>query len=443
MIWLELVILLACIVVGARLGGIGLGAVAGIGLIIFVFVLGAPPGGPPGAVLGMIIAVVTALAIMQSAGGLDYLVLLAQRILRRNPQYITFLAPLVTYVLVAACGTQHVVYALLPVIAETSRKAGVRPERPLSISVIAAQHGLIASPISAVTVALLALLTPLGVTLPKILIVIVPATLIAVMIGALSVYWRGKPLEADQMQPVETADGKPTGGELEELAGSALNRARGSTLVFLAGIIFVVLLGVFEDMRPEYRVMVEGVQQYDQVGMAAAIMIIMLGVAGLILIFFKANPEKAMKGSIMKGGITAVICILGVAWLGSSFFEHNREFIVGGISGLINEYPWIYALGLFVLSIMLFSQAATVVTLMPVAVAAGMSAGLLVGLYPAVNGLFVLPTYGTVLAAVSFDQTGTTRIGKYLLNHSFMIPGLVTTASAVVLALLFSSLVGL
>ncbi len=443
MIWLELAILLACIVIGARFGGIALGAVAGIGLIIFVFVLGAPPGGPPAAVLGMIIAVITALATMQAAGGLDYLVLLAQKVLRRNPQNITFLAPLVTYVLVAACGTQHVVYAILPVIAETARKAGVRPERPMSISVIAAQHGLIASPISAVTVAVLGVLAPMGVSLPKILIVIVPSTLIAVMVGALSVAWRGKPLEDEDLPQTEAAETRSTGGELAELEGSALTRARGSTLVFLAGIVFVVLLGIFDEMRPEYRILVEGVQQYDQVDMAAAIMIIMLGVAGFIMIFFKASPEIAMKGSIMKGGMTAVISILGVAWLGSSFFEHNREFIVEGISGLINQHPWVYALGLFTLSIMLFSQAATIVTLMPVAVAAGMSVGLLVGLYPAVNGLFVLPTYGTVLAAVSFDQTGTTRIGKYLLNHSFMIPGLVTTASAVVLAMLIVSIVGL
>jgi len=443
MIWLELVILLACIVVGARYGGIALGAVAGIGLIIFVFVLGAPPGGPPAAVLGMIIAVITALAALQAAGGLDYLVLLAQKVLRRNPQNITFLAPLVTYVLVAACGTQHVVYALLPVIAETSRKAGVRPERPLSISVIASQHGLIASPISAVTVAVLGLLSPLGVSLPKILMVIVPSTFIAVMIGALSVAWRGKSLEEEGISIDDADDAKSAGGELAELEGSALTRAKGSTLIFMLGIVFVVLLGIFEEMRPEYRILVEGVQQYDQVDMAAAIMIIMLGVAGFIMIFFKASPEVAMKGSIMKGGMTAVISILGVAWLGSSFFEHNREFIVGGISELINQQPWVYALGLFSLSIMLFSQAATIVTLMPVAVAAGMSVGLLVGLYPAVNGLFVLPTYGTVLAAVSFDQTGTTRIGKYLLNHSFMIPGLVTTVSAVVLAMLIVSIVGL
>jgi anaerobic C4-dicarboxylate transporter DcuA len=253
------------------------------------------------------------------------------------------------------------------------------------------------------------------------------------------VAWRGKPLDQETVPQTK----EPAAAELTELKGAALTRARGSTLLFLAGIVFVVLLGVYEDMRPEYVTLVEGVQQYDRVDMAAAIMIIMLGIAGLIMVFFKASPEEAMKGSIMKGGMTAVISILGVAWLGSSFFEHNREFIVGGISGLINQSPWVYALGLFTLSIMLFSQAATIVTLMPVAIAAGMSLPLLVGFYPAVNGLFVLPTYGTVLAAVSFDQTGTTRIGKYLLNHSFMIPGLVTTVTATALALLISSIVGL
>ncbi|HKX46260.1 MAG TPA: anaerobic C4-dicarboxylate transporter family protein, partial [Planctomycetota bacterium] len=205
MIWFELAVLIACIVVGARLGGIGLGAVAGLGLALFVFVLGAPPGGPPGAVLGMIIAVITALATLQAAGGLDYLIQIAQRVLRRKPQQITFLAPLVTYVLVAACGTQHVVYALLPVIAETARKAGVRPGRPLSISVIASQHGLIASPISAVTVATLGILAPLGVSLAEILAVVVPATLVAVGVGALSVAWRGAPLTAEAAAAVAAA----------------------------------------------------------------------------------------------------------------------------------------------------------------------------------------------------------------------------------------------
>jgi anaerobic C4-dicarboxylate transporter-like protein len=251
MLWLELAVLLACIVAGARLGGIALGTLAGIGLVVFVFVLGAPPGGPPGAVLGMIIAVITALAAMQAVGGLDYLVGLAQRLLRSQPQYVSFLAPAATYLLVAASGTQHVIYALLPVIAEVSRGAGIRPERPLSISVIAAQHGLVASPISAATVALLGALGGTGVGLSQIVAVILPSTFLAVLIGALSVAWRGRRLEEDPVYQERIASGKlePV-AELPELAGPELRRARGATLLFLAAIAFVVLLGIYPELRP-------------------------------------------------------------------------------------------------------------------------------------------------------------------------------------------------
>lgn len=442
MLWVELAILLACIVIGARLGGMALGPVAGLGLIVFVFVFAMPPGRPPTAVLGMIVAVVTALAAMEAAGGLDYLVLVADRILRKRPQYITVVAPLVTYVLIFASGTQHVIYALLPVIAEVSRKAGIRPERPISISVIAAQHGLIASPISAATVALLGVLTPLGVGLPQVMMVILPSTLLAVLIGAISVAWRGLPLGDDPDYQERLASGKlPPPQAARELPPAELTRARGSTLLFLAGIVFVVLLGLYPGLRPSYSIIAEGGASAAQVDPAAAIMIVMLGIGGLILLLFHASPEAAMKGSIMRGGLSAVISILGISWLGSSFFTGNEAQIVGGISELIRQAAWVFAVGLFFLSALLFSQAATIVTLLPVGVGLGLPAPLLVAMYPAVNGAFFLPTYGTVLAAVAFDQTGTTRIGKYLLNHSFMRPGLVTTISATLLAMLFSAMV--
>ena len=444
MVWLELFILLGCIVAGARMGGIALGTLAGLGLVVFVFVLGAPPGGPPGAVLGMIIAVITALATMQAVGGLDYLVQMAQRVLRRHPQYVTFLAPAVTYVLVAASGTQHVIYALLPVIAEVSRGAGIRPERPLSISVIAAQQGVIASPISAATVALVGVLAQSEIGLVQIVAVILPSTFLAVMIGALSVAWKGRSLSEDLVYQERIASGEvgPI-DELPALEGRQLRAARGATWLFLVGIAFVVLIGLYPELRPSYPVRVGEALQYDRVDMAAAIMIVMLGIAGVTMLVFRASPEETVKGSIMRSGIVAFISILGIAWLGSSFFEHNRDTIVGGISGVIEGRPWVFALGLFALSVVLFSQAATVVTLMPVGIALGIPPGLLVALYPAANGPFFLPTYGTVLAAVAMDQTGTTRIGRYVVNHSFMIPGLVTTSAAVMLAWLFSSLAGL
>lgn len=439
--WIELAILLACIVVGARIGGIGLGAVSGLGLVVFVFVLGMPPGNPPSTVLGMIIAVITALSVMQAAGGLDWLLELAEGVLRKNPRRITLLAPFVTYALIFASGTQHVVYALLPIIAEVSRKAGIRPERPLSASVIAAQQGLTASPVSAVTVALVAAVagTPIG--LPAILAVVIPATLLGVLAGALSVMWRGVELDLDAEYQKRLDEGRiASAAAAATLTGDARRRAIGSCLVFFVAIATVVLLGVFPGLRPTYEVVADGAARTAQIGMGRAIMIVMLAAAGAIMLLCRVDADAAVKGGVMKGGLVAFVSILGVSWMGSSFFEANEAPIVAGMSALVAEHPWVFGVCLFALSILLMSQAATIVTLAPVASAIGLPAHVLVGLYPAVNGTFFLPTYGTVLAAVSMDQTGTTRIGGYLLNHSFMRPGLASTLASTAAALSLSSL---
>ena len=400
----------------------------------------------------MILAVITALAAMQAAGGLDYLVSLAESVLRTKPQYITFVAPIVTYLLIFASGTTHVIYALLPVVAEVSRKAGVRPERPLSASVIAGFLGVVASPISAATVALVGVLGGQSVSLGSVLAVTIPATFLGVLAGALSVAGRGKPLAEDpevqarlaapetKAQPGGTQSKGPAAAPAPGLSGRALTNARGSTLLFLVGIIFVVLIGIFPALRPVYEVAGPEGLETDQVSMAAAIMIVMIATAGLTMIVFQASPPKALSGNIMRSGVSAVICIVGVAWLGSSFFEGNRSFIVGGISEIVKGHPWAFAIGLFVLSSMLFSAAATVSILMPVGVALGLPAGTLIAFYPAANGVFFLPTYGTLLAAVSFDRTGTTKIGKYLLNHSFMRPGLVGVTTSVVVGVLLEKL---
>jgi anaerobic C4-dicarboxylate transporter DcuA len=384
--------------------------------------------------------VITALATLQAAGGLDYLVSVAERVLRKKPQYITFVAPIVTYLLIFASGTTHVIYALLPVISEVSRKAGIRPERPLSISVIAGFLGVVASPISAATVAMIGLLADQNVSLPGLLAVTVPSTFAGVLLGALSVAGRGKPLAEDPEYQARLKSGASKPAEtLPTLTGRALWNARWSTVLFFAGIVLVVLIGIFPQIRPVYEVAgPEGIQT-DQVGMAASIMIVMIAIAGLTMLLFKASPAVALKGTIMSSGVSAIICIVGVAWLGSSFFEGNRELIVGGIAGLVKGYPWAFAIGLFVLSSMLFSAAATVTILMPVGIALGLSAPMLIAFYPAANAVFFLPTYGTLLAAVSFDSTGTTKIGKYLVNHSFMRPGLVAVVSAILVGLLLGS----
>ena len=440
MFFFQLAILLLCIVIGARLGGIALGTVSGIGLAFFMVVLGMPPGNPPAVVLGMILAVITALSMMEAAGGMDFLVLTAEKLLRKNPRRITVLAPVITYLLIFVAGTQHVIYSLLPVIAEVSTKAGVRPERAMSMSVIAAQHGLIASPVSAATVALLAALVTLGASLGQILMVTIPATLFGVAMGILSVAWKGRELADDPEAQQRLAEVTAADAQQTTMEEAARKRGMGSCMVFLCGVAVVVLFGLFPALRPSYTALVDGVPVSTSVDMGRVIMIVMLAAAGLITFLFKASPAAAVQGKLMRGGLVAIISILGVSWLGSSFFNANEETIVGTISAFIGNYPWVFALGLFVLSILLFSQAATIVILAPVGVALGMPLHLLIGVYPAVNGNFFLPTYGTVLAAVSFDQTGTTKIGKYLLNHSFMIPGLVTTVSATCAGLVLAAL---
>src|SRR5208283_5108842 len=277
MIWLELLVVLACIFVGARLGGIGLGTTAGLGLVVLVFIFGLPPGMPPRTVLGMILCVVTAAATMQAAGGLDYLVVIADRALRVWPAGITIVAPIVAYVFTLAAGTGHIVYALLPVIAEVSRSAGVRPERPLSISTIASQQAITASPISAATVALLGLLSPHGVELHHILLICIPSTLLGSLIGALSVMWMGPELKDDPGYQERLAKGLiASNAATVKLEGKALTRARGSVIIFLIAVLLVVALGLFPGLRPTYTVSVDGQDKEQQLEMAPAIMIVML-----------------------------------------------------------------------------------------------------------------------------------------------------------------------
>jgi anaerobic C4-dicarboxylate transporter DcuA len=442
MIWLELLIVLVCIFVGARLGGIALGTIAALGLVVLVFVFGLPPGMPPRTVLGMILAVVTAAATMQAARGLDYLIVIADRALRVWPAGITLVAPVIAYVFTLVAGTGHIIYALLPVIAEVSRNAGIRPERPLSISTIASQQAITASPISAATVALLGLLAPAGIHLQTILVIAIPATLIGSLLGALAVLWKGPELKDDPYYQDRVSKGLIEAPQAQPaLEGSDLFRARGSVIVFLIAALLVVALGLFPTMRPSYSVSVAGDEHIEQVEMAPAIMFVMLAAAGLNMLLFRASPITTVKGSIMNAGMVALISIAGLGWLGSSFFEGNRHLIISSISGVVQQHPWVFALGLFALSILLASQAATVVTLVPVGIALGISPSVLIALFPAVNGYFFLPTYATQLAAISFDQTGTTRIGRYVLNHSFMLPGMVATVSSVLLALLVAKIV--
>jgi anaerobic C4-dicarboxylate transporter DcuA len=331
---------------------------------------------------------------------------------------------------------------LLPVIAEVSRKAGVRPERPLSIATIASQQAITASPISAATVALLGLVSPAGLSLQSILLICIPSTFLGSLLGAFAVMWKGPELKDDPIYKERLAKGlieDPVSSGI--LEGRNLICARGSVVTFLVAAALVVGLGLVPSIRPAFSVSGTEQERIEQVEMAPAIMIVMLGAAGINMVLFGASPVNAVKGSIMNAGMVALISIAGLGWLGSSFFEGNREFIIHGISGAVQQHPWVFALGLFALSILLASQAATVITLVPVGIALGLGFPLLIAVFPAVNGYFFLPTYATLLAAISFDQTGTTRIGKYILNHSFMIPGMVATVSSVAIGFLIAKIV--
>lgn len=431
MVYIELLIVLLAIFVGARVGGIGLGIFGMMGLGVLVFGFGLTPGNPPIDVMLIIVAVITAAATLQAAGGLDYLVKVAEKILRKNPAMITFLAPVVCYFFTLFSGTGHIAYSLLPIISEIATDSKVRPERPLSISVIASQQAITASPISAATAALLSaeLLGDKGVTLGNILMVCIPATLIGVIVGAIAVSFMGVPLEKDPEYLRRLREGLlDVGGKSEEaLSPQVAKRAKTSVIVFLIGVLSIVLFGSIDSLRPTFTV--NG--QLIKLGMTQVIEIVMMSTAGLMLIFAKADINKAVKGSVFIAGMQAVIAIFGIAWMGDTFFAGNIEFFKTHIEQIVTQYPFLFSVALFVMSVLLFSQAATVRTLYPLGIALGINPMAMVAMFPAVNGYFFIPNYPTVVAAINFDRTGTTRIGKYVLNHSFQLPGFVATIVAI------------
>ena len=427
---LQLLIVLLCIIVGARLSGIGLGVMGGLGVVVLTFCFGLEPGQIPVDVMLMIAAVISAAACMQAAGGLDLMVRVAERMLRKNPKNITIVAPLVTYTFTFLAGTGHVAYSVLPVIAEVARETKIRPERPLGIAVIASQQAITASPISAATVALLGLLTAAGfdISLFDILKISVPATLVGVLVGAFASMRVGKELIDDPEYKRRLEAGAIVKGTAQ--VGSELSKKKAipSVILFLSATLLIVLFGSFENMRPVF----DG----EAVGMPLIIEMLMLATAALILLLTKTDGAKAVQGSVFSAGMQAVVAIFGIAWMGDTFINGNIVELKAAVEGVVTEMPWLFGLALFVMSILLYSQAATVRAIVPLGLALAISPMMLIALFPAVNGYFFIPNYPTLVAAINFDSTGTTRIGKWVLNHSFMMPGLVATVVAIATGLL-------
>ena len=430
--WLQLLFVLLAIVVGARVGGIGLGVFGGLGLAVLTFVFGLEPTAPPIDVMLMIVAVIAAAGCMQAAGGLDLMVKWAEKILRRHPQRITLLSPLVTYLFTFFAGTGHVAYSVLPVIAEVARETGIRPERPMGIAVIASQQAITASPISAATVALLSMLAGYDITLFDILKISIPCTLVGVLVGALYSMHVGKELKDDSVYQARLKSGELSNANYCTAEVLHPGKALTSVLLFLAATVGIVLFGSIDSLRPSFQTS-EGVVVMQ---MAHIIEILMLSVAALILLLTGTSGMKAAKSSVFNAGMQAVVAIFGIAWMGDTFISGNIAVIKEGIFGMVTDMPWLFGVALFVMSILLFSQAATIRALLPLGMALGISPYMLIALFPAVNGYFFIPNYPTVVAAINFDTTGTTRIGKYVLNHSFMMPGLISTFVAVGLGIL-------
>jgi len=447
MILLQLAILLACIFIGARMSGIGLGVMGMIGLIILIFVFGMQPSDPPLEVMLIILSVVTAAAALQAAGGMDFLVNLAAKLLRKKPKQITILGPLVTYFFTLFAGTAHISYCIMPIVAEVAIKARIRPERPLSMCVTAAHMGITASPVSAASAALLTVLVASGIQLSHILLICIPATLIGVMTGVLFVYKRGKELSEDPEfieKMKDPAFAKSIDTDSSETAVTLKPGAIKSVVIFALAVFFVVLLGSFPEMLPNFSGMANfapnfSVDNKGCVQMPSMIMIIMLAAAGLIILFANTTPAQVTKASLFSSAAQAAISIFGVVWMSTTFMNFNYELIKGTLGELVTSYPMLFVLALFALSILLFSQAATTKALMPLGLALGLSPAYLIGIFPAVNGHFFIPGYPTLLTAIQFDRTGTTKIGKYVLNHSFMLPGIVTAAASVIAGLLLKS----
>ncbi|BDM63200.1 anaerobic C4-dicarboxylate transporter [Shewanella sp. NFH-SH190041] len=429
----ELFIVLAFIFLGARIGGIGIGLAGGAGVLVLCFGLGLDAGHIPVDVILIIMSVITAISAMQVAGGMDWLVDVAEKFLRKNPKRITFYAPIVTYLMTLLAGTGHTAFSTLPVIAEVAKGQGVRPSRPLSIAVVASQVAITACPISAAVVFFAGVLAPVGVGYIELLLICIPTTFVACMIGAFVANFMGCELKDDPVYLERLESGlikQRTTTERRQIS----KHAKLSVGIFFIAIIAVVAYATV--ISPTV-----GLIHHAPIPRNEAIMSMMLGAAMLIVLLCKADASKISSAGTFKSGMSACVCVLGVAWLGDTFVAAHIGEIKEFAGGLLAQYPWMLAVTLFFASMLLYSQGATTAALMPAAVAIHVAPLTLVASFAAVSALFVLPTYPTLLAAVEMDDTGSTRIGKYVFNHPFFIPGVVSIVAAVALGFAFGSLI--
>ena len=483
---LQLCIVLGALWVGSRYGSLALGAISGIGLAILVFGFGLKPGTPPTDVIYIIIAAVTCAGIMQASGGMDWLIQIAERMLRKHPDRITFLAPLTTFFLTVLVGTGHVVYTLMPIICDIALKKGIRPERPCGVASIASQVGITCSPIAAAVVAFVSISNAnhFDITIPGVLMVSIPACVCGLMAAAAASYHRGLDLDKDPQFQKKLQDPAQReyiygGAQREYIYGGGATTldkeipqsAKNAVFIFLGALAVIVFFAIFQNALPSYetlravkgsqglvldenmtltadqlvkaKVHVSGMTEWfsKPLAMNVVIQIVMISAAALMIIFCKAAPKKAVAGPVWQSGMVAVVAIYGIAWLADTYFSNYMSEMQGMLAGIVKDYPWSIALVFFLVSVLINSQGAVVVAMLPLAYSLGISGPVLLGVLPSVYGYFFIPNYPSDIATVNFDRSGTTVIGKYLLNHSFMMPGLISVIVSTLVAYTLSSII--
>ena len=432
MMIVQLCIVLLALYVGARYGSIALGAMSGIGLLVLVFAFGLKPGTPPVTVMFIIIAAVTCAGVLQASGGMDFLIQIAEKILRKNPSKITFLAPITTFFLTVLVGTGHVVYTLMPIICDISLRKGIRPERPCGVASVASQVGITCSPIAAAVTAFVAITneaTGMSVTITQVIAVTIPACLVGLFAASIYSNKRGLDLDKDPKFQARLADPE-TKEFMYGTVATTLDRelpktAKWSVYIFMSAIATIVILATFQSLLPEFPNKA-GVMK--PLSMALLIQIVMLATAALIILICKADPKKVVAGSVWQAGMVAVVAIYGIAWLSDTYFLFYKAEMMSSMKDIVQAYPWSIAFVLFGVSVLINTQGGVVTSMLPLAYSLGIPFPVLLGVLPSVYGYFFIPNYPSDIATVSFDRSGTTIIGKYLLNHSFMVPGLISVS---------------
>lgn len=434
----ELILVLAVIIIGVRKGGPFLAMAGGMGMLIMTFVFRVAPSDPPITVILIMLAVICAAAAMQACGGLEFMVKVAEKILRKNPKMVTILAPVVSYIFTFMCGTGHIVYSLLPVINEIAIDNKVRPERPISASVIASQQAITACPISAATVAVLTFLTEAGyenVNIFTLLLVCVPATLLGAVAAAVSVLKKGKELEDDPEFQRRVKLGLIKEGDIlgkEDYVPT--KQAKVSVAIFIIAMIGIVLLGAVKSLVPVY-------DNGTSLALTSVIQIFMLAAAGIMVLVNKVDSNTILDQPVFRTGMFAIVLTFGLCWLVNTFISDQSSFITDNMSSLTQSFPWIYIIATFIVGAITTSQASTTMIMVPIGIALGLPVNIIVAGWVACSANYFIPASGQCVAALAFDSAGTTKIGKFVLNHSYMLPGLVCTIVSVIMTMLIGGFV--